>query len=306
MNNSFPITFCIPFFNAQNFIKDFLCGADHCPAKFIFVDDGSTDGGAEQLKHHIQQLSLEAEIISTDSRLGAGHARNKALDRTTTDYVSFFDIDDKPQWDALSSELPALLSKSKDLIYFGYQKFSDDGLAPPDGYDAEILSNHHQNSIKPNLLRTSAYPWNKIYKRSFIQKHELRFSSSATHNDLYFVRAAEMLAEDIQVFPKQLYHYRVASEGSISGISDSRRCDLFGELKKLDMLCESSRPPLTKEQFDSWQLFQAELIRWAEKKIDSKHKLYFHKGKNSYLRGSNNPHIKPTTRLKLLRYMLLT
>lgn len=298
MSNASLLTICVPVFNAEAFINDFMQETAYCEARFIFVNDSSTDQSFALIQNWITKLELDAEIITLTHQSGAGNARNIALEKVKTEYVAFFDIDDKPQWRKINDTLEQLTSLTADIIYFSYRKFSKTGSFTPDPQDERVFS--HPTPNKCDILSTSAYPWNRIYRISFIRKNGVLFSQSATHNDLYFVRAAELLSDNIYILSKSLYHYRVANSESTSGITDERRCALFNELSKLDHLCESLE--LTQKELCAWDTFKNDLIRWAEKKVNRATKFRFHKVKNQYLSAHPSPICKPTSRLKLLKY----
>ena len=79
------------------------------PKQIIVVDDGSDDDTlkvAKSFTEHIQGIEL---IILSQKNLGAGAARNRAINVATGDWLAFLDADD--EW------LPKKLSISMDAIF---------------------------------------------------------------------------------------------------------------------------------------------------------------------------------------------
>jgi len=54
-------------------------------------------------------------------------------------------------------------------------------------------------------------PWNKMFRRSFVEKHGLRFQPLRQANDIYFVLLALFKAERISVVDEPLITYRINS-----------------------------------------------------------------------------------------------
>lgn len=67
------------------------------------VDDGSNDGSSEWVREHHPQIHL----ISQDNH-GVSHARNRAIEQATGDWLAFLDSDDRWFPDKLSSQVGAI------------------------------------------------------------------------------------------------------------------------------------------------------------------------------------------------------
>ena len=82
----------IPVYNGREHLRRAVESALACPhARVILVDDGSTDGTAEQCD---ALAADERVIVLHRENGGASAARNTGLDAATADYVTFLDADD--------------------------------------------------------------------------------------------------------------------------------------------------------------------------------------------------------------------
>lgn len=63
------------------------------PAQVVLVDDASTDGTLP-LMHALAERHPEIRVIALDENGGPGHARNRAFDVVTGDWVAVHDADD--------------------------------------------------------------------------------------------------------------------------------------------------------------------------------------------------------------------
>jgi hypothetical protein len=58
-------------------------------------------------------------------------------------------------------------------------------------------------------------PWNKLFLKSFVEKHALEFQILRSANDVYFVDSALILADRIAVADKKLVNYRTNVKTSL-------------------------------------------------------------------------------------------
>ncbi|AEJ38381.1 glycosyl transferase family 2 [Sulfobacillus acidophilus TPY] len=83
----------IPAYNARNTIQEALQSvfSQTVPiARVLVVDDGSTDGTADVVRHHFPH----AEVI-TIANSGPSNARNVGIEKATHEWIAFLDADDR-------------------------------------------------------------------------------------------------------------------------------------------------------------------------------------------------------------------
>lgn len=87
----------VPVFDVAEYLSDFLSSLDaqgaRVPNDIVFVDDGSTDAGADIVQEWIEAHRPSARLIRTENR-GVSAARNTGLDTVTGSWVLFLDPDD--------------------------------------------------------------------------------------------------------------------------------------------------------------------------------------------------------------------
>ena len=60
------------------------------------------------------------------------------------------------------------------------------------------------------------WPWDKLYRKKFLDEENLRFQELSSTNDLFFVCAAVLMAKRISVLDEVLVHHRTGDKKSIS------------------------------------------------------------------------------------------
>ena len=187
---------------------DSILGQDFTDIELIAVDDASTDDTPRVLDRYAQR-DPRVRMIRLDSNVGAGGARNAALDCATGDYVWVIDSDDWIVPDALATVARAIDARQPDALLIGYARAFPDGsqticteqdilaVAPP-------TFKLHQWRDAINIMHT---PWNKVVKRDLIERAGFRFPKG-WHQDLPYSYAMLAGAERISAIAEPLLIYR--------------------------------------------------------------------------------------------------
>jgi len=101
------ISVVIPTYNRVNMIGralDSIYGQQNVDApEIILVDDGSTDGTVEFVRHRYPLVQILEQVHG-----GASAARNRGIDKARGDYIVFLDSDDELTPDSLACRVQAL------------------------------------------------------------------------------------------------------------------------------------------------------------------------------------------------------
>jgi lipopolysaccharide biosynthesis glycosyltransferase/glycosyltransferase involved in cell wall biosynthesis len=218
------ISIVIPVFNQEKYIEQCLSSIQSQAfgnLEIIVVDDGSTDSTLAILRR--LRDGDERIIILEQSNKGAGAARNFGMTFATGDFVHFVDSDDWLEPDAYSKLIGIQSSNPSDIIVFFYNRFDNNTgefrkvqlfpLAP------STTKNLHTISDKQTLLNTSVVPWNKLYRKEFLDRTKARFDETKVANDRTFYFKSVLDAESICLFAEALINYRVNNESSLIGSS---------------------------------------------------------------------------------------
>ena len=127
------VSVLIPCLNAARWVADTIASVrsqTYRRVEMIIVDDGSTDGRRAVL----QRLNGPDMKVLTQDHLGAGVARNRALEHSQGDYIQFLDADDLLGPTKISDQLVALADCSANtlalcpVVYFNDGQSRDAGV----------------------------------------------------------------------------------------------------------------------------------------------------------------------------------
>lgn len=293
------ITVVIPLYNAEEYVESFFEGYNVAQnIDFIIVNDASTDDSLKIWSNFVERNNIRAEIIDVKENMGAANARNVGLSKVKSPYVLFLDADDIPVWPSFPILYETISENNDfDIVYFKYALFqSIEELKPPHGHDNRFYKAHANKIIETpkkskDLLKTVAFPWNKLYRTNFVKQHLLEFSHFKVHNDLGFVWKANLLAEKAYVLTETLYLHREhapSNINSITQISDEKRLQIFDVFTDVDnFILELSEQD--KVSLGAWDDFKRDLLFWCKGKLDKKLRNKFYRKYIRYEKGLEEP-----------------
>ena len=218
------VSVIIPCYNAEkNLIQcmDSIISQTLEQLEIICVDDGSTDATLEILRDY-QAKDPRVRVIR-QKNAGAGAARNAGLECACGTYLLFLDADDFFEPDMLEKAVAAAEKWQTDYVVFRSNRYYSDR----DCYEA-IPWSLCREDLPPYMpfsyrqltgnvfLSFVGWAWDKLFRRSFVLEHQLRFQEQRTTNDMLFVFSALVCAKRIAAIEDVLAHQRRGSADTLS------------------------------------------------------------------------------------------
>ena len=252
---SVKVSVIIPVYNCERYLRqclDSVLRQTLREIEVICVDDGSTDGSLELLQSYARQ-DTRLTVLQQEHAF-AGTARNLGKSRARGKYLVFWDADDFFRPDALEKLYRQCEKDSADVCICGARQYHEEtGTSyASDAYmrrdDLPLSMPFNRESWPEHILNISnVAPWNKMFRRAFVEKQGLDFQGIRNGNDIYFVVNAICLAKRVTVVPKALVTYRVNASGGLTASTDKLPlsgirawCDAAENLRKLDAFPERS------------------------------------------------------------------
>lgn len=161
----------IPIYNAEKYIRECLdsCCLQDFPRdqyEIICVNDGSKDSSLSVLQEYISKYKIT--VINKENE-GVSSARNVGIKHAKGKFLWFVDADDIITKDALVYISKKIKDKECDIFKFGFYVFSD--MLSKNEYEQ-----YSTNNLSSNCSIDNGYSWNKIFRKSFLEKNELIFN----------------------------------------------------------------------------------------------------------------------------------
>lgn len=215
-NAAVLVSIIVPCYNSAPFLRqciNSILNQSFSSFQLILVDDGSTDDTLSILNAY-KNIDSRIAVLSQKNQY-AGVARNYGMSIATGKYLLFLDSDDFFEKTFVGKLYHAAEKYNSDIVICdGYYFNTATGeIASP-----SVFLQHHNLPIKkafsykdiPDKILhiTIDCPWNKLFKREFIQRHNLTFQNTRSANDIFFVDSALLLASRISTVDERLIYYR--------------------------------------------------------------------------------------------------
>ncbi len=217
------ISVVVAFFNNADDLADCLdsiAAQSVTDLEVIMVDDGSTDGGPE-----IARAKAAADprfTLLQPEHGGPGGARNRGVERARGEFLAFVDGDDMLPANAYELLLHTLESSGSDFASGAVLRIGPKGINPSALHALAIKGRQTRTHITrtPRLLYDVSV-WNKLFRRSFWDSHQLSYPEQVVWEDIRLMTKAHVLARAVDVIPEVVYYWRERAQGGLS-ITQSR------------------------------------------------------------------------------------
>ena len=219
------VSVIVPVYNTAPWLRrclDSICAQSYRNLEILCVNDGSTDNSAEILAEYAAKDARIRVIHQENAGLSA--ARNTALEHATGEWVTGVDSDDyllPGAYERVSEYCKPEVS----IVYFGVQEVYDDGtVLPPCEYFS--LPEPGEYEMTPELAnRLNVCFWSKLWRRSLLEAHQLRFPAGLVHEDEALLYISAPYIRRLAVCPAVGYAY-LLRDGSImkgAGLDELKR-----------------------------------------------------------------------------------
>lgn len=212
------ISIIVPVYNVEKYIEQSLLSLINQTLKdieIIIVDDGCTDDSIKIVEKYAHK-DKRIKIIRHKKNSGVSACRNTGIENATAEYLMFCDSDDFFATNMCEKMLDAITKDKTDIVVCGtniiYEANKQLKKSDDDYYKVKF-SGIHDVSEKIITMCDVSF-WNKIFKRTIIEKHKIRCPVGLKYEDAYFFNAYMLWAKKISFLNEKLYNYR-RRDGSI-------------------------------------------------------------------------------------------
>lgn len=218
------VSVIIPVYNVEKYIKECLNSIVNQTFKdieIICVDDGSTDDSLSILNEYAKKDSRIT--VLTQKNQGAAVARNRGIEIAKGEYLSILDSDDFFDVKMLEKMYNKAIDTDADIVICEANRIEEKSK------NVYILQNalrkrylpdkdvFNYADIKDKIFQlTTAWAWNKLFKKDYIIQENVRFQNLKNINDFYFGYLALLLAKKITTVNDTLVMYRTNSKAQLT------------------------------------------------------------------------------------------
>lgn len=220
------ISIIVPAYNAEKHIRacvSSILKQTYTNLEIILVDDGSKDNTGKICDEY-KEKDNRFKVIHVQNG-GLSKARNIGMDVATGEYIMFIDSDDIYEENSCEVLYNEITTTQADYVIGNYIHMNSNGEKwPKPLFDIEKYNNF-ELSIKDyqkSFFVMNSVVWNKIFRKKFIDKYNLRFVNGAIAEDAIFSIFCYVHAKKAYYISDIVYNYRQNENNSSISTSCSK------------------------------------------------------------------------------------
>ncbi|MFR4948348.1 glycosyltransferase family 2 protein [Thomasclavelia spiroformis] len=211
------ISVILPVYNGEKYLLEAIesvLNQTYRKFELIIINDGSTDGTKEIINKYYNNKLVK---IFHRKNEGVSKSRNFGMSVSKGKYISFIDADDIYNEKYLELMLNNIGNSDficcyNDLLTNNGRikkiYFPTDNLNIVNTYDTKSDLNIYSVLLEKGI---GIQLWNKVFKKSFINLHNINFGDSYTYDeDMFFCWKATLYSKKISILENSLYLYRLS------------------------------------------------------------------------------------------------
>lgn len=221
---SFDLSIIVPLYNGESYITrclDSLLRNKPSNVEIVVVDDGSIDGGPEQIRSRYSECLIRNDLVLlVQENKGVSSARNSGIAQSQGRYVGFVDADDYILDGYYIEILNAINNESPDIIEFGWKVLLDGKLGESSYVHEEFGSYQIQSNLNSIFSASIWYPWIRVVKKDTLKLPLFPVGVSFCEDMMAFCHIYDASTKGYQI-NKAIYAYMINPEGATLNIKPS-------------------------------------------------------------------------------------
>lgn len=214
------VSIIVPVYNVEKYVKkclDSLVNQTLEDIEIIIVNDGSTDNSKSIVLEYKEKYSAKIKYFEKENG-GLSDARNFGIPHATGEYIAFLDSDDYVELDIYEKMYNKAKLENSDMVECDFiweypnKKHIDIGIV----YDNK----------KDMLTYGRVVAWNKLIKRTIIEKYKIEFPKGLRYEDVEYFYKMLPYYNKVSFVKEPLIHY-IQRDSSISKVQNERTKEIF-------------------------------------------------------------------------------
>ena len=208
----------MPIYNTAAYLSrciESLVNQTYSDLQIILIDDGSTDESGA-IADEWQTKDPRIEVYHQPNQ-GQSAARNVGLQHARGEYIAFVDSDDYIDSNYFSTMLQAA-DDTTDCVQTGYRRVKQNG---------EMIKTY-----RPKHFYQYTSPCMRLYRRGFIECHQLLFPEGMIYEDVVFSIDLWLAHPVYKMMPYCGYNYTLNTTSTTSSKRPEAEKELYRQLKK--------------------------------------------------------------------------
>lgn len=214
------VSVIVPVYNVEKYIEKCLNSLVNQTLKnieIIIVNDGTKDNSEEIIKKIMEKYPQKIVYLKKENG-GLSDARNYGIPYAKGEYIAFLDSDDYVEKDIYKEMYELAKKENSDMVECDFL------WEYPDKTREDIGQVY--NGKKEMLEKVRVVAWNKLIRRSILEKTQIQFPKELRYEDVEFTYKLIPYLNKVSFIKKPYIHY-IQRENSISNSQNERTKEIF-------------------------------------------------------------------------------
>ena len=214
------VSVIVPVYNVEKYIEQCLNSLVNQSLEnieIIVVNDGTKDNSEEIIKKFIEKYPQKIVYLKKENG-GLSDARNYGIPYAKGEYIAFLDSDDYVEKDIYKEMYELAKKENSDMVECDFL------WEYPDKTREDIGQVY--NGKKEMLEKVRVVAWNKLIRRSILEKTQIQFPKGLRYEDVEFTYKLIPYLNKVSFLKKPYIHY-IQRENSISNVQNERTKEIF-------------------------------------------------------------------------------
>lgn len=266
MDNDCLLSIIVPVYNVERYIRPciesiFRQNIDENVFEVIIVNDGTKDRSMEMIQDIISMHS-NISVINQEN-LSLSVARNNGISKAKGEYILMPDSDDMLIDNSLPVLLEQALASKADLVVADFLEMTDediDKISSIPQKSLQVIEKSGERLFLEDLNPRQCYVWRTLFRREFLQSHNLKFIPGIRYQDVPFTHECYMMANKCLRTSWLLNIYRKGHESATYSFNKKKAKELCiaisntWKLRQNNYLSSEMKKKLKNDVFVSFSL----------------------------------------------------
>ena len=240
------ISIVVPIYNVEKYLTkclESILNQTYKNIEIILVNDGSTDNSKKICEEYIKK---DSRIILINKKNGGlSDARNKGIDKSTGEYITFIDSDDYIELDYIMSLYKGIQNNNIDLVISGHRVLYDTGKIIEKKTCGNIVLSSKETLEKMLYDEgVDVCSVNKLYKKNLFD--DIRFPKGREFEDSATTYKLIDKSKKIAIIDKITYNYSIRSDSITTKNFNPKKMELILSTKEMCDFIRNKYPDLNK------------------------------------------------------------
>lgn len=220
------VSVIVPVYNVEKYLErclNSLVNQTLENIEIIIVNDGTKDNSEEIIKKFMEKYPQKIVYLKKENG-GLSDARNFGIPYAKGEYIAFLDSDDYVEKDIYKEMYELAKKENSDMVECDFLW----------EYPNKVREDIGQvyNGKKEMLEKVRVVAWNKLIRKSILEKTQIQFPKGLRYEDVEFTYKLIPHLNKVSFLKKTYIHY-IQRENSIINVQNERTKEIFTVLENV-------------------------------------------------------------------------